>query len=142
MSIKGIGLKGKHVVLNDDATTSPHLADRVVFAIGGFGCSPNLSGTAVFVKFRNGHTTRYERFHVERLATKEEVDEVFFGNLYEVEASLEYKAKILVRAKSERDAIKTVCAEENPPKITEVVSSEFVRPIKEEDWIVTEKESY
>jgi len=77
LSIDGVNLEGKFVVLREDAMAQAYrdITWRVVEARGGFGCSPGLRGTAVLVKhLRDGDTGRFERYQVERLATLGEVD--------------------------------------------------------------------
>lgn len=76
LSITGKDLEGTHVVLRE-GVLKPEYNDitwRTVKACGGFGCSPSALGSAVFVEFvRDGETARYNRGHVDRFATEEEV---------------------------------------------------------------------
>jgi hypothetical protein len=73
--ITGVDLKGKHVVLKPEALAPDYRTPefQVVLAMDGFGTNPNASGTAVFVRFSDGDAARFERYHVERLATPDEV---------------------------------------------------------------------
>jgi len=78
MSINGIDLEGQHVVLREDAMAADYrdMSWRVVLATGGFGCSPNAIGRAVFVEHvRDGEKARWNRDQVERLATQDDIDE-------------------------------------------------------------------
>lgn len=77
LSIDGVDLEGRHVVI-----APKHMGERyqditwrVVLAKGGFGCSPNTIGKALFIEHvRDGDQARYERYYVERLATDAEVE--------------------------------------------------------------------
>jgi hypothetical protein len=76
MSIKGVDLKGKHVVIKADVLRPDYrdIGNRIFLAKGGFGCSPTARGTAVFGTFvKDGNDDRMERYDIERLATDEEV---------------------------------------------------------------------
>jgi hypothetical protein len=77
MNITELNLEGKYVVLKEESMSAEYrdITWRVVQAQGGFGCSPDARGRAVFVEFiRDGEKTRRERFEVERLATPEEIE--------------------------------------------------------------------
>lgn len=74
--IKDLELQGKHVILTESAMAAEYrdITWRTVQAKGGFGCTPGLSGTAVFVEYvRDGDRGRFSRNQIERLATDEEV---------------------------------------------------------------------
>lgn len=77
LSIDGVDLEGKHVLLREDVL-APEWRDptwRVALAKGGFGCHPGLRGKAVLVEHvRDGDSSRFERYEIERLATPEEVE--------------------------------------------------------------------
>jgi len=78
MSITGIDLEGKHVVLREDRIAAPYrdITWRTVLATGGFGCSPSAMGRAVFVEhLRDGDKGRFNRDDVERLASDREVEQ-------------------------------------------------------------------
>lgn len=46
---------------------------RTVLVTGGFGCRPGNIGTAVFVTFSDGDSSRFAPWDFERIATPEEV---------------------------------------------------------------------
>jgi hypothetical protein len=76
MSISGIDIEGKHVVLRESAMAEDwrDITWRTVLASGGFGCSPDTIGSAVFAEHvRDGEQARWERGQIERLATDKEV---------------------------------------------------------------------
>ena len=70
-------IEDQYVILRE-GVLRPEYSDitwRTVLATGGFGCSPNTSGRAVFVEFvRDGEQTRYNRGDIERLAAPDEVE--------------------------------------------------------------------
>lgn len=68
-------LKGKHVVLMDKYFNEHREVEkRVVLCTGGFGCSPQTMGNAVYVTFLcDGEKTRAEGYMVKRFATEKEV---------------------------------------------------------------------
>jgi hypothetical protein len=74
-AITGIDIKGKHVVLRPEALAPEFRTAefQVVLAVDGFGTNPTASGQAVFVRFSDGDEARFERYHVERLATPDEI---------------------------------------------------------------------
>lgn len=79
MSIANTELKGQHVVLKEKAMAERFKAIkyRVALATGGFGCTPGLLGTAVFLTESDGSKNRWYRYDIERLATPEEVEQYF-----------------------------------------------------------------
>lgn len=76
MNNVGIDITGKFVLVRPGwFRDETDVAERVVFATGGFGCSPDANGRAVFVEFvGDGERCRVEGYDLEdRLATVEEV---------------------------------------------------------------------
>lgn len=55
---------------------------RVWRAEGGFGCNPKAIGTCVISRcVRDGEVARWERYHVERLATEDEVQQAIAARM-------------------------------------------------------------
>lgn len=76
MNNVGIDITGKFVLVREDwFRDKTTVAERVVLATGGFGCSPDANGRAVFVEFVTDEgKCRVEGYDLEdRLATVEEV---------------------------------------------------------------------
>jgi hypothetical protein len=76
LSIHGQHLEQRYVLLRVEALKPEYhdLTWRVFHARGGFGCSPDAIGRAVFGTFvRDGEEARMNRGHVERFATDEEI---------------------------------------------------------------------
>jgi hypothetical protein len=75
MTIKGKDLLNRWVVLKEKAVRKPWRTkeNRLFRVDGGFGAMAGLRGTAVFGHNANGQRERWERPHVERFATEEEV---------------------------------------------------------------------
>lgn len=76
MNNLGIDITNKFVLVRPDwFRDKTDVAERVVRATGGFGCSPDANGRAVFVEFvTDGVKCRVEGYDLEeRLATAEEV---------------------------------------------------------------------
>jgi len=70
--ISGVDIKGKYVVLKEHSNLS--VERRVLLCEGGFGCSSQSLGSAVFAtRVVEGRSWRYNRYDIERLATDEEV---------------------------------------------------------------------
>lgn len=70
-------ITGRHVVLREDSLKSEYadITWRVFHAQGGFGCSPDTAGNAMFGTFvRDGEEVRMQGYHVERFATDAEVE--------------------------------------------------------------------
>lgn len=73
----GIELGGQDVVLREETLKAEYrdLTWRVFHVDGGFGASPHTMGNALVGQFvRDGEKCRMEGYHVERLATPDEVE--------------------------------------------------------------------
>lgn len=75
-------IEGRYVVLLPSYFKSRTLAEdireRVFLAEGGFGCTSNSMGNAVFGQFAvDGEETRVEGYELERFATDQEIDLAF-----------------------------------------------------------------
>jgi hypothetical protein len=76
LAIHGQVIEQRVVRLRPFALAAKYRTDEylVVLATGGFGCRPDASGTAVFVKFSDDDECRVERHQVERSATSAEAE--------------------------------------------------------------------
>jgi len=78
LSIDGKSIEKRYVVIKKEAMKEEFkepIENRIIFATGGFGTSPTTSGTKVFGYYViDGVSTTTRRWHVERFATKEEVE--------------------------------------------------------------------
>ena len=85
MSISGIDIKGRYVIVREDRMAQAYkdITWRTALANGGFGTSPTAMGRAVFVTdVRDGNDRRINRDDIDRLATVEEVEAALsFGGL-------------------------------------------------------------
>ena len=78
-----IDLEGKYVILykKDFPRAGERPIDRMFLCSGGFGCSPDTSGRAIFGHFTvDGEDVRVEGYQVERLATPEEIAQAKYPN--------------------------------------------------------------
>jgi len=79
MNSLGIDLTGKYVVLFQELFTDSHtdLRFRIAKVMGGFGCRAVTTGSALFVEFAGGERDRFDGGDVERLATEQELEELY-----------------------------------------------------------------
>lgn len=74
-TLEGLFIRLKPEALRPEHRTTENLT---VHAQGGFGCRPDTIGSAVFVRFSDGDSARFERHHVERIATPAEAVQAGF----------------------------------------------------------------
>jgi hypothetical protein len=66
--IEGMDISGKMVVVGESVFSKPP-KDRRFIPNGGFGCFPNMRGTAVYGKLlHNNEETRVSRYDIEGIA--------------------------------------------------------------------------
>ena len=73
--LTNLDLTNKIVVLHKEAVRGGKMEDRIFKINGGFGTSPTAIGSAIFGVHLDGECVRWERGHVERLATQKELDQ-------------------------------------------------------------------
>lgn len=97
-----IDLTGKYVILDRKHYRGETDIERMFFCTGGFGCSPQTIGRAIFGHFTiDAEETRVEGYQVKRLATEAEVAQAKYPNPLTEEQKLQYKLDRLKKQKAE-----------------------------------------